>query len=160
AVQAGCGCPSRPGRPFRRRAGKDRGATPKHAQAGETLEGREPQQSPVTPAASRCTGTPPTKGFSAMAENEKLLACEKLLAWGDRLKAIVEEDLQSRFRAFGQIPYTEAAPGERLDALLHTWCALCDEDSSDPVGARAERFKQHITMLAHSTATAFENILL
>src|SRR5262245_47783035 len=88
------------------------------------------------------------------------MADEKLLAWGERLKTVVDEDLPARFRAFDQLPYTDVPPGERLDALLHTWCALCDEDSSDPVGARAERFKQHITTRAHSTATAFENVLL
>jgi hypothetical protein len=87
------------------------------------------------------------------------MADEKLLAWGDRLKTIVEEDLPARFRVFGQLPNTDATPGERLDALLEVWCSLVVEDDHDPVGARAEKFRQDITSRARTTATAFENAL-
>jgi hypothetical protein len=88
------------------------------------------------------------------------MADEKMLTWGERLKDAAEEDMAVRFRSFGQPPYTDAAPGERLDALLQTWCAIVDEDHNDPIGARAERFKQSITLHAQRAATSFENALL
>jgi hypothetical protein len=87
---------------------------------------------------------------------------EKLLAWGERVRDLVEEaeNLMLRFRAVGPPPNTGGSPSDRLNALLAVWSALVDDQADNPASSRAARFTQVVTQQTKAVAHSFENCLL
>jgi hypothetical protein len=92
---------------------------------------------------------------------------QNLLAWGDELKRVVEQDALDPLRAFSQPPRTNAEPNDRLTAILEVWTSLVREggsspfgdDNHDPVSAAAEKFRRDIIARAQSMARRFEDAM-